>query len=62
MMMTSEIRLGDLVIFKIARPRIRQMQVAVPTRAAIQLANKGESKMMGEGVEYIFTNSIGVFG
>jgi hypothetical protein len=56
MMMTSEIQLRDLVVFKIARPRIRQMQVAGPTRAAIQLANKGESKMIGEGVEYIFTN------
>jgi DNA polymerase elongation subunit (family B) len=56
--MTGEIQLQDLVVTKKLGQGIEKYRSLFPhVCAAIQLANEGKSTIVGEGVEYIYTNS-----
>ena len=56
--MTGDIDLQDLVVSKILGQGLEKYKSLFPhVSAAIQLAREGKSTMVGEGVEYIFTNS-----
>jgi DNA polymerase elongation subunit (family B) len=57
-LMTGEIQLQDLVVTKKLGQEIDKYKSLFPhVCAAIQLANDGKSTTVGEGVEYIYTNS-----
>ena len=56
--MTGEIQLQDLVVTKKLGHGIDKYRSLFPhVCAAIQLANQGKSTTLGEGVEYIYTDS-----
>ena len=56
--MTGDIQLQDLVVSKLLGQGLDKYKSLFPhVSAAIQLANEGKSTTVGEGVEYIFTNS-----
>src|SRR5206468_11008574 len=56
--MTGDIQLHDLVVSKLLGQGLDKYKSLFPhVSAAIQLANEGKSKAVGESVEYIFTNS-----
>lgn len=58
MIMTGEMHLHDLVVSKILGQRLDKYKSLFPhVSAAIQLANEGRSTMVGEDVEYIFTDA-----
>jgi len=56
--MTGDIKLQDLVISKLLGQGLDKYKSLFPhVSAAIQLAIEGKSTPVGEGVEYVFTNS-----
>jgi DNA polymerase elongation subunit (family B) len=56
--MTGAIQVQDLVVSKLLGQELDKYKSLFPhVSAAIQLANQGKTTTVGEGVEYIFTNS-----
>jgi DNA polymerase elongation subunit (family B) len=56
--MTGDIQLEDLVVTKLLGQGLDKFKLLFPhVSAAIRLANEGRSTMVGEGTEYIFTNT-----
>ena len=57
-LMTGSIELQDLVVSKLLGQRLDEYKSLFPhVSAAIQLAIKGKSTPVGEGVKYVFTNT-----
>lgn len=57
-LMTGDIQLQDLIVSKILGQRLDKYKSLFPhVSAAIQLANEGKSTIVGDGIEYIFTNA-----
>ena len=56
--MTGEIQLQDLVVSKLLGQGLDKYKSLFPhVSAAILLANEGKHTMIGEGIEYVFTNA-----
>jgi DNA polymerase elongation subunit (family B) len=57
-LMTGDIQLQGLLVSKLLGQGLDKYKSLFPhVSAAIQLANEGKSTMVGEGVEYIYTNA-----
>jgi DNA polymerase-2 len=57
-LMTGDIPLQDLIVSKLLGQVLDKYKSLFPhVSAAIQLANEGKSTIVGDGIEYIFTNA-----